>query len=166
MKKIIMTSLVFLHILGYGQDYDCFQGGIKYAKTPIEETVECNCRLQFAEEIKRNSEQYAFQINSAKTEESKKTWQTWYENSQERIEKSIYNCFLFNKSLSEGGTGGATPSTQKPLDEPLLQDFIWLDQYRPKVKEDIFRPFIYKAPTKTTTEDEINDENDEETGNW
>ena len=36
------------------------------------------------------------------------------------------------------------------LEEPLLQDFIWLDEYRPKTKEDIFRPFIYKAPPKDT----------------
>jgi len=36
------------------------------------------------------------------------------------------------------------------LQEPLLQDFIWLDEYRPKVKEDIFRPFIYKAQPKET----------------
>ncbi|MDR1458834.1 MAG: hypothetical protein LBI60_01275 [Bacteroidales bacterium] len=36
------------------------------------------------------------------------------------------------------------------LEELLLQDFIWLEQYRPKTKNDIFSPFIYKAPAKET----------------
>jgi predicted secreted protein len=48
------------------------------------------------------------------------------------------------------------------LDEPLLQDFIWLDQYRPKSKEDIFRPFIYKAPSKTSNNGEENGGNEED----
>jgi lipopolysaccharide export system protein LptA len=48
------------------------------------------------------------------------------------------------------------------LNEPLFQDFIWLDQYRPKTKEDIFRPFIYKAPTKTTDNGESDEEEREE----
>ena len=48
------------------------------------------------------------------------------------------------------------------LDEPLLQDFIWLNQYRPTSKEDIFRPYIYKAETKTTDENNMtNEEKDE-----
>ncbi len=38
------------------------------------------------------------------------------------------------------------------LEDPFLQDFIWLDQYRPKKKEDIFGPVIYKAPAKEEEE--------------
>ncbi|MDR1182017.1 MAG: hypothetical protein LBL13_08580 [Bacteroidales bacterium] len=36
------------------------------------------------------------------------------------------------------------------LEELFLLDFIWLEEYRPKTKEDIFLPFIYKAPEKET----------------
>ena len=34
------------------------------------------------------------------------------------------------------------------LQEIFLQDFIWLNEYRPKMKEDIFTPIIYKKPAK------------------
>jgi lipopolysaccharide export system protein LptA len=49
------------------------------------------------------------------------------------------------------------------LQDVLLQDFIWLDEYRPKIKEDIFRSFIYKAQPKETDSDENkNDDNEME----
>jgi len=48
------------------------------------------------------------------------------------------------------------------LNEPFLQDFIWLDQYRPKSKEDIFRPFIYKSSKTINEEEENSDEEEEE----
>ena len=53
---------------------------------------------------------------------------------------------------------------EEMLDEPLLQDFKWLEEYRPKSKEDIFRPFIYKAPAKTISGEESG-ESDEDEGN-
>ncbi|MDR2410337.1 MAG: hypothetical protein LBE13_19810 [Bacteroidales bacterium] len=39
---------------------------------------------------------------------------------------------------------------EEQLDELFLPDFIWLDEYRPKTKNDIFSPFIYKAQDKDT----------------
>jgi hypothetical protein len=39
---------------------------------------------------------------------------------------------------------------EEQLDEPFLPDFMWLEEYRPKSKEDIFNPIIYKAPVKET----------------
>jgi len=51
------------------------------------------------------------------------------------------------------------------LQDTFLQDFIWLDKYRPKVKEDIFRPFIYRAASKKTDNGETEDENNDEMKN-
>jgi lipopolysaccharide export system protein LptA len=48
----------------------------------------------------------------------------------------------------ENVKGKVYPEDQ--LEELFLPDFIWLDQYRPKKKEDIFSPIIYKAPAKET----------------
>jgi len=48
------------------------------------------------------------------------------------------------------------------LQDPFLQNFMWLDQYRPKSKEDIFRPFIYKTSTEKTGKEGEKNESDED----
>ena len=50
--------------------------------------------------------------------------------------------------------GDMTPETEKK--EILLKDFIWLNQYRPKDKKDIFMPDIYK-PTPKKKDDDYED---------
>jgi hypothetical protein len=48
--------------------------------------------------------------------------------------------------LYQNVKGKVYPELQ--LDEPLLNGFIWLDQYRPKSKQDIFNDVIYRTPPK------------------
>jgi hypothetical protein len=43
---------------------------------------------------------------------------------------------------------------EEQLDEPLMREFIWLDTFRPKSKEDIFTPQIYKKATNEQTGNE------------
>lgn len=50
--------------------------------------------------------------------------------------------------------GDMTPETEKK--EILLKDFIWLNQYRPKDKNDIFMPDFYK-PTPKKKDDDYED---------
>ena len=42
---------------------------------------------------------------------------------------------------------------EEQLDEPLLRDFVWLNQFRPKTKGDIFTDIIYKVPVEKQEED-------------
>ena len=51
----------------------------------------------------------------------------------------------------ENVKGKVYPEDQ--LQDTFLQDFIWLNEYRPKTKEDIFSPVIYKKPVQEVVEE-------------
>jgi len=65
----------------------------------------------------------------------------------------------------ENVKGKVYPEDQ--LDDAFLQDFIWLNEYRPQTKEDIFTPIIYKKTKdgvidETQNNEEVDGETNEE----